>query len=67
MSRGCPVDARTLLQRCPSVSIFLRSDTAREMGTCVETDRRALRVHLGADVAASLRTLQAAFLAAPRS
>jgi hypothetical protein len=33
----------------------------------VERDRRALRVHLGADVAAHLSTLQTAFLAALRS
>lgn len=33
----------------------------------VERDRRALRAHLGADVAAHLGTLQAAFLAALRS
>ena len=33
----------------------------------VERDRRALRVHLGTDVAAHLGTLQAAFLAALRS
>jgi len=33
----------------------------------VERDRRALRVHLGADVGAHLKTLQAAFLAALRS
>jgi hypothetical protein len=30
----------------------------------LERDRRALRVHLGADVAAGLKTLQAAIMAA---
>ena len=35
MSAGWPVAARTLLQSIPSGSIFLRSVTARDMGTCV--------------------------------
>ena len=36
MSRGCPVEARTLDQSAPSGSIFLRSDTASRIGTCVK-------------------------------
>jgi hypothetical protein len=39
----------------------------RDVEVLVERDRRALRVHLGADVAAGLSTLQAAFLASLRS
>jgi hypothetical protein len=42
MSRGCPVDARTTLQSGPSGSIFLRSDTAREMGTWVNCEFQKL-------------------------
>jgi hypothetical protein len=34
-SRAWPVDASTLLQSDPSGSIFLRAETAREMGTWV--------------------------------
>lgn|GEM_PF-1556699 len=35
MSAGWPVAARTLFQSIPSGSIFLRSVTARDIGTCV--------------------------------
>ena len=37
MSRGCPVDASTLLQSHPSGSIFFFLDTAREIGTWVNS------------------------------
>jgi len=40
MLRGCPVEARTLLQSHPSGSIFFFLDTAREMGTWVNSPRQ---------------------------
>ena len=36
ISHGCPVDVTTLLQSASSGSIFLRAETAREIGTWVK-------------------------------
>ena len=41
--------------------------TLLDFEVLVERKRRALRAHLGVDVAAHLRTLQAAFISALRS